>query len=384
MYIKKICIIAMAMLACFIFSTNTMAEEKATEQKAENEPKVTSKIFMVIVDGLQDETLQKTSAPNINGLATTGVRASKVISVFPESRQATVASILTGMLPDNHKFMQVGDVLDGKSIQSFMEQKKINTCFYGAEGELKHLLADGGHNCKGPFNNKDELVINNLLSEWTEEQSYMNIILLPELRAAFDKFGVNSNEYRMAVTKTDAQVGRLLKKLHDEELYDSSMIVLTGTLGAPPLIMKGLPFKSGETIPPVSICDITPTIGYLNGVKLEKNDGLVLWNAFNKDVGQSSEYLQNERIKDLSSANTHLQEEMIRLQEEKLLVKSEQEIIAKEKEDIQRQIDERDQKIESLKNRINLYHIISLVIIGVVGVGYLVLYKFLKKRFLMF
>lgn len=383
MHIKRILILAMALLACFIFSTKTMAEEIVTE-KDEIEPKVTSKIFMVIVDGLQNETLQKTSAPNINGLATTGVRSSKVISVFPDTRQATVASILTGLLPDSHKFMQVGDILDGKSIQTFMEQKKINTCFYGAEGELKHLPAEGGHNCKGPFDSKDELVMDNLLSEWTEEQSYMNIILLPELRDTYAKYGANSNEYKMAVTKTDTQIGRLLKKLHDEEIYDSSMIVLTGTLGTPPLIMKGLPFKSGETIPPVSICDITPTIGYLNGVKLEKYDGLVLWNALNKVGGQSGEYLLNERIKDLSFANTHLQEEMIRLQEEKLLVKSEKEIVAKEKEDIQRQIGERDQKIESLKNRINLYHIIALVIIGGVGVGYLVMYRLLKKRFLMF
>ncbi|MEG6523461.1 alkaline phosphatase family protein [Desulfotomaculum sp. 1211_IL3151] len=384
MYQKRASILVMAILVWFAFSTQTMAEESITKQENEKYSKVTSKIFMIVADGLQDETLQKTSAPNINGLATTGIRASKVISVFPDTRQAAVASILTGMLPDKHKFIQAGDILEGKSIQAFMEEKQINTCFYGAEGDIKHLLAEGGHNCIGPFDSKDELVIDNLLNEWTEEQSYMNIILLPELRESYKKYGVNSNEYKMAVTKTDAQIGRLLKKLHDENIYDSSMIVLCGTLGAPPLIMKGLPFKSGGTIPPISICDVTPTIAYLNGVKLDKNDGLVLWNAFNETTGQSGEYMLQERIKDLSQANTHLQEEMTRLQEEKLRVKSEQEIVAREKEDIQEQIAERDQKIESLKNRIDMYHIFALIIIGAVGVGYLVLYKLLKKRFLMF
>lgn len=380
---KRAFILITAILVWFAFSTQTMAEEAITKQVNEKESKVTSKIFMIVVDGLQNETLQKTSAPNINGLATTGVRAAKVISVFPDTRSATVASILTGMLPDKHKFIQASDKLEAKSIQTFMVQKQIKTCFYGAEGDIKQLMAEGGHNCKGPFNGKDELVIDNLLNEWTEEQSYMNIILLPELRESYQKYGANSNEYKMAVTKTDAQIGRLLKKLHDEDIYDSSMLVLCGTLGAPPLIMKGLPFKSGE-IPPVSICDITPTIGYLNGVKLDNNDGLVLWNAFNEAPGQSSDYMLQERIKDLSLANTYLQEEMTRLQEEKLRVKSEQEIVAKEKEDIQREIGERDQKIESLKSRINLYHLLAMVIIGVVGLGYLALYRILKKRFLMF
>ena len=78
------------------------------------------------------------------------------------------------------------------SIQTLMQQKKIKTCFYGAEGELKHLAAKGGHTCNGPFDKKDELVINNLLNEWTKEQSYMNIILLPDVRDIYKKSGVNS------------------------------------------------------------------------------------------------------------------------------------------------------------------------------------------------
>lgn len=380
MYLNRYFSLLVALLISFSLATTAFAETDTKEEV----PKVTSRIFLVIIDGLQAETLQKTSAPNINGISNSGVKATEVISVFPDTAQATIASILTGILPEKHRFIQPGDTPQGTTLQKLMIDKKIDTAFFGAEDELKNLLAEGGHNCKGPFNHKDELVMDNVLNEWTQSQSYLNVIVLPELRSAVNKYGVKSTDYKMAVTKADAQVGRLLKKLHDENIFDTSMIIITGTLGAPPLIMKGLPFKETTQIPPVSICDIAPTIGYLNGVEYGKTDGLVLWNSFNDIAGQNSEYLLNQRIKDLSQSNTNLLQEMNRLQEEKLEVKQQQEIVAKEKEDIQRQIKVRDNKIDILKNKISLYHIAILAMFVVFALGYIVLYKLLKKRFLMF
>lgn len=385
MYLRnKIISLLVALLICLSNLSLAMAEPELTQTTKEETPKVTNKIFILVIDGLQAETLQKTSAPNINGIATTGVRSTQVNSVFPDTAQSTVASILTGLLPEKHNFIEVGDKLKGKTIQGVMEGKKINTAFFGAEGEIEKLMVEGGHNCSGPFNNKNEIVMNNVLNEWAQSQSYLNIVVLPELRSVLNKHGVNSNEYKMEVTKVDNQVGRLLKKLHDEGSYDTSMIVLTGTLGAPPLIMKGLPFKQGTQIPPVSICDIAPTLSYLNGINLGKVDGLVLWNSLKNIAGQSEDYMLKERIKDLSIANAHLLTEMSRLQEEKLQVKRQQEIVAKEKEDIQREIEVRDKKISSLENRISVYHGIAILMVGVFGFGYVVLYRLLRKRFLMF
>ncbi|WP_003541791.1 alkaline phosphatase family protein [Desulfotomaculum nigrificans] len=382
---RKFLCFLIALFICISGAAMALAEPASTEKANKNNgPDVTSKIFIIVVDGLQDEVLQKTSAPNINGIANTGVKADKVISVFPDNAQTTVASILTGLLPENHQFVKAGSKLKGITIQQGMNDKKISTSFFGAEGAIKKLMAKGGHNCEGPFNHKDELVISNVLNEWSQAQYYFNIIVLPELRTVLQKHGVNSNEYKMAVTNTDAQIGRLFRKLHDEDSFDKSMIVITGTLGAPPLIMKGLPFKEGAQISTASICDIAPTIGYLNGVKFDKLDGLTLWTALKETPGQSESFLMNERIKDLSQANFKLQEEKYRLQEEKLLVKQQQEIVAKEKEDIQRQIAVRDQRISSLENRISLYHTIALIMLGVFLFGYVVLYRLLRKRFLMF
>ncbi|GAB6157741.1 hypothetical protein JCM39194_09410 [Desulfotomaculum varum] len=387
MYYQRLLYCITVFLICFITASpvraNPVTNNPAVPEKVDG-PRVTSKIFIIIVDGLQAETLQKTSAPNINGIANAGVKAAGVVTVFPDTTQATVASILTGMLPEQHKFVKPGSRLAGNTIQAIMEEKKINTAFFGASDELKLLLAQGGYCCSGHFNGKDELVINNLLNEWSRSQAYLNIVMLPELHGILDKYGVDSNEYKLAVTRTDTQIGRLLKKLHDENSYENSMIVITGTLGAPPLIMKGLPFKESAVIPPVSLCDVAPTIGYLNGIKLENIAGLVLWNSFKEVGGQSEEYLLNERIKDLSLANAKLLQDMSRLQQEKLLVKQQQEIVAREKEDIQRQIEIRDGKIKALENRIRSYHVIALVLLALAAAGYVFLYKILRKRFLMF
>lgn len=383
--LHRIFIPILVSLICLFNSIPAFAEPDMVKQSSEEEtPKVTSKIFLVIVDGLQSETLQKTSVPNFSGIASSGVRSSKVITVFPDTVQATVTSILTGLLPEKHNFIQVGDKLNGLTIQKSMQEKKITTSFFGAEGEIKKLLVDGAYNCSGPFNNKDETVMNNVLNEWSKSQSYLNIIVLPELRPVLNKHGANSNDYKMAVTKTDTQIGRLLRKLHEENSYEKSMVIITGTFGAPPLIIKGLPFKENILIPPVSICDIAPTIGYLNGADLGKTNGMVLWNAFKNLPGQSEEYLMNQRIKDLSNANSHLVDKMNRLQEEKAEVKLQQETVAKEKEEVQRQIGDRDMIIAKLEGRISTYHMIAAVMAGLLMLSYIVLYRVLRKRFLMF
>lgn len=384
MYINRYFGLLVALFIGFSLTTTAFAETDTQTVKKEEVPKVTSKIFLLIIDGLQADTLQKTSAPNINGISNSGVKATEVVSVFPDTAQATLASILTGLLPEKHQFIQPGDTPKGNTLQELMVDKKINTAFFGAEGEMKKLLAKEGYNCKGPFNDKDEQVMDNVLNEWSQSQSYLNVIVLPELRSVVNKYGAKSVDYKMAVTKTDAQVGRLLKKLHEEKIFDNSMIIITGTFGAPPLVMKGLPFKESTQIPPVSICDIAPTIGYLNGIEYGKTDGMVLWNSFNETAGQNNEYLLSERVKDLSLSNSRLLQEMFRLQEEKLEVKRQQEIVAREKEDIQRQIKVRDNKIDLLKNKINLYHMVALVVLLILVLGYFVLYKLLKKRFLMF
>lgn len=382
---RKVLKIFLILLIFLSFASQALAEPESEEQKSgEESPKVTSKIFILVVDGLQNEVLNKTSVPNINGIANNGVRSTRVVSIFPDTAQTTVASILTGMLPGKHQFVKPGDKLNGLTIQEAMEGKKINTSFFGADGELKKLMAAGGHNCKGPFNNKDEIVINNVLNEWSQPHAYLNIVVLPELRSVLEKHGANSNEYKMAVTKTDNQVGRLLRKLHDENTFETSMIIITGTLGSPPLIMKGLPFKENWQIPPVSICDIAPTVGYLNGIKMDKVNGLVLWNGLKDIPGQDENVLMMDRVKDLSMANANLQEEMWRLEEEKIRVKEQQSLVAREKEDIQRQIGVRDKKISGLENRMNLYHVITAAMVGLFGFGYLILYRLLKKRYLMF
>ncbi len=385
MYLRKRLFCCLIIILISLTTTSlAVAAQDTMQQPKEEVPKVTSKIFLIVIDGLQAETLQKTSAPNINGIANTGIRCNQVISVFPDTTQATVTSVLTGMQPQRHKFLQKGDKFEGKTIQTLMEEKQIKTAFFGAEGELKKLQSKNGHNCSGPFNGKDELVITNLLNEWNQEPSYFNVIVMPQLREDLKKHGVKSNEYKMAVTRTDSQVGRLLKKLHDENIFDNSMIIITGTLGEPPLIIKGLSFEESNQMPPVSICDIAPTIGYLNGVTLGEMDGLVLWNSFKEIGGQSKEYLLNERVKDLSEANAHLLQEMTRLQEEKLEVKQQQEIVAREKDDIQRQIEIRDKKIDGFKNRITIYHLVALGALGFFGLGYIIMYRLLRKRFLMF
>lgn len=352
--------------------------------KPQENTKTTKQIVLVIIDGLQAEALQKAATPNINGLGAAGVKVEKVNSVYPDSTEATVASILTGTLPQQHGFTGPQDKLTVPTIQTLMEDKKIHTSFFDGTGKLKQLLDTRGYTCKGPFNGKDSLVMDNYLREATASKAYFNIIVLPELRGILQKNGANSDAYLQAVSQADNQVGRLLRYLHQEGTYEQSMIVITGTCGTPPIVMKGLPFGTGLTLPPAGIADITPTLLHVNGINGAKTSGLVLWNALLAGSEQTESYLFQQRVNDLSNAYFQSVQDMLRLQGEKNQVKEEKARVSREKENIQAEIDKRDRKISGLTSRINLIKLAGAVVVGLFCLGYLVEYRLLKKRFLMF
>jgi uncharacterized protein YeaC (DUF1315 family) len=341
-------------------------------------------VFLLIIDGLQGDALKNSNAPNIKGLASSGLQAEKIASVYPEDTASTIASVLTGVTPQQHHYTGKETTLDNPSILQVMEAKGIKTSLFDGTGKLTAFAKGVSHACTGPFNGKDSLVVENAVNELKDSNTYFNVLVLPQLRTVLEEHGVSSAEYREQIKDTDNQVGRLLHYLHTNEIYDQSLIIITGTYGNSPLVIKGPQVKVGSTIPPASLLDTAPTVAYLSGLKIEQAEGLVLYNAIKPKGDRTEGYLLGQRVKDLSSAYVIALDDMHRMEKEKIEVNKQQEKITKEKQNIQKEIAERDQKIESLSNKIVFMKVAGGTLLIIFLIGYIVEYIILRKRFLMF
>lgn len=372
------------MLVLFVLTIIMLITNPAFAQPTDNQPKVipqeksTNLVLFIIADGLQGDALNNTAAPNINGLSASGLKTERVTPVYPEDSVLAINSMLTGV-----SYRQSSES-EKPNILSIMESKNIRTGLYDGTEKLTNLTQGISHVAKGPYQGKDQAVADSVLAELGESNTYFNVVIFPELRSVLEEHGANSPEYFKQVTNTDNQVGRILHYLHRNGLYDHSFIVVTGTFGEPPLVMKGPQLKVGTILPPVNAIDIAPTITYLTGIRMTQVDGMVLFNAVKPREDLKETYLLSQRVNDLSKAYATALDGMHRLEQEKIEVKKQQDIVAQEKMAIQQEIDVRDEKIQALSNKIAMMKTGAVVVLIILGLGYYVEYRILRKRFLMF
>jgi len=216
------------------------------------------------------------------------------------------------------------------------------------------------------------------------KKPYLSVVVLADARQALEASGRGSHEYHRAVSDADNEVGRLLHLLHQQGTYEQTLIVITGTDGEPPLIVKGVQFKGGVVLPAAGLLDIAPTLAYILNLKIPAPDGLVLWNAFEPDSLQNGFYLLDQRIRELSKVQAESQRAIHRLWDEGEKVREERRELEAKEAGITQAIRERDREIERLETSVSLHRYLMGLLVVLFGIGYLVQYRILKKRFLMF
>lgn len=371
-------LMVLALVPLLAFATG----ENKTPAVPEQVPRYTRHVFVVVVDGLRADILQKVQAPNINGIGSSGVRVSETIPVFPPTLEAAVGTILTGTDPSLHRFLKAGDLLAEPTILELLEKENIGTAFFDGSGGRLKGLSRGARFYRAY--SQDGEVVEAALKHLQEKKPYVSVMVLGGPGKALTASGPDSGEYARAVTEADNRVGELLNSLHRQGLYDQSLLVITGTGDRPPLIIKGLQFKCGVVLPPAGIIDVSPTLAYVLGSKLPEASGLVLWNAMEPGSFQNGIYLMEQRIKDLAQAQVRAYEEIYRLRGEQYQVRDEKARLTAERDQTSRAINERDRQIRSLELKIKALTAAILLLVILFGAGYLWEYRYLKKKFLLF
>lgn len=344
-------------------------------------PRYTRQMMLIVIDGLQADALQKAQAPNINGVASSGVRINDCSPVWPYGLETAVASILTGTDPAAHGFLEPAAEVKQPTLFGLIKEKKLTGGLYDGSGRLDGLAANADHhlNVKG-----DEKLVEAAVKLMETEKPYLNVLVIADARKVLDESGKNSQEYYRAVSNADNLVGRVLHVLHQQGVYEQTLVAITGTDGASPLILKGVQFKGGVVLPPAAHVDIAPTMAYILNIKIPAAAGLVLWNAFEPGSIQNGFYLMEQRIRELSQAQASAQRTIHELWEEQRLVHEEKQELADKEAGIARSIRDRDEEIGKLEGTVALLKYLIGGLVVVFGLGYLVEYRVLRKRFLMF
>jgi|Deesub1362A_J573_1020465.scaffolds.fasta_scaffold00044_140 hypothetical protein len=381
LFSRRLAVLVAVCVSFFVLPVGALAQQSGSQEPKSQEPRYTQQIVLIVIDGLQADALQKAQAPNINGVASSGVRINVCSPVWPYRLETAAASILTGTEPAAHQFLQAGDKLKQPTLFEVIKKNKLTSGFYDASGRLDGLAANADSHLKI---RGDDKMVEAAIKEMETKKPYLNVLVFADARKALDESGRNSQEYYRAVSNADNLVGRVLHFLHRQGVYDQTLVVITGTDGQPPLVIKGIQFKGGAVLPPAALVDIAPTLAYILNVEIPAPDGLVLWNAFEPGSLENGFYLMEQRITELSKAQAESIRLIHQLREEQQLVHEEKQELVDKEADITRAIRERDEEIARLETTISFLKYLIGVLVIVFGLGYLVQYRVLRKRFLMF
>lgn len=395
---RRICYTLLILISAIFLSSGVWAREAVEEPLPAPPPKkIIRHVILVTFDGVTEKGLEESYTPNLNGLASSGIYAPGM-DVLPADTAYHLAAILSGADLDINGFSPAARNLKTEILPGIFRKYGRDAVYVAAKNtpaaNFLNVIRDTVqvHTAAG----SDRVVMDAALEQFEKYRPYFLGVVLSGAK----KTPGAGEKYNQAIAETDGQLGRLLLKLRALGTYEESLIIVTGSNheknaggqtdmklspSLVPVVMTGPGLVSGAKLPPVRIVDVAPTAALLTAVGLpETGNGMVIWNGLKAGAGFVEENLLQKRVQDLSKGFINSAWGVHQLQEEKRIVQTEKERIRKEKLEIQDIINRKDGEIKSLTGRIRVMQAAGFILMVVCGIGYVVEYRFLRKRFLMF
>ncbi|KNZ71037.1 hypothetical protein Tfer_0111 [Thermincola ferriacetica] len=394
-------------LICFainlILGGTGYAAHEGQSQKNEDTEKVLKHVFFIILEGVSSKDLRSAYTPNISGIAASGIQGS-AIGVLPETTEAFLVALLKGQMPEVNTGNAIrNDQLAVGSLPALLDSSGRSSVFIDDGRKSFDALFRGlkRYRVKEQINIKeiDQAVVDLAIDKFSQKHPFFMGLILPGTELTRKSRDSTTKKTMVALNRADEQVGKLLRELRSQGLFENSLIVITGSAtyndagqgdwtienNMLPLIMTGPGLKTGIQAPPARIIDVAPTVALLVGVYLNPHpDGLVLWNFLLAGEGFTEANLMKKRLTELSSAHIDSITEIYRLNHEKASINIAKERINKEKREVEDKINRKQEEVNRLRFKLNAFKMTGIMFLLVVGAGYIVEYYILRRKFLMF
>jgi hypothetical protein len=383
---RPINLLFMVLIITFLIVKTAAAQTHSTEHNEASPVQTIQQVFLISIDGLNYEGFISSYTPNMNYLANEGVIDKKSRSFTVNSIEASEACLLTGSFPEEHKFISAGDSLEVESLLERVKKSDRKVLMVDASGGKLEKLAAGTY-IKVDAKQNDRQVFQTAIEQYNAEHPYFTYIYSNDCLDAL--LSLNQKNYYQSITKVDQYIGELLDDLRKHDQLDKTLIVITSprsssTSNFSPLIMRGPGCKSGVIMTDTMLIDVFPTLSYLLGIKTQFNvRGIPLYEAIAVEPRNQISVL-NMWINSLKKERIITWNRYFQSQEELYHTIKQLMAVQEERENIFHYAGQREDTINSLQNKIRLQRWIGGVIFLLMAAGYLVEYRWLKRKFLLF
>ncbi|MBF7084552.1 hypothetical protein IT084_16550 [Desulfallas sp. Bu1-1] len=352
--VRKSLILVLIFLCATIFGDGTCFAAKAKSGQ--------EYVFLIFVKELEQPHLEERGLPNIGQLKDGGIYYRSVAR------------------PDSPPEDCLLSILGQKNTMLFLPlalaNNGVNCTMVDGSGRLPQNLLKK-NNVDVISEQNDRLVLDKFFEVFDPDRpQFVTIYLDDPSNPANDKYLPSSQRWSNA----DNQVGRLLNYLINSKALNNTSIILTSGAPKPPLIL----FRHGYPNAEYYYChqsDIAPTICKIFGVSPPAGlSGNILFEF----LSRSPDTNLQKRINDLQEQCLLANRKINLLQEEQRLVNIQKYEIVQERKNFRRIISEKDQIIKQLNVKIKIFKFLSILAVFIFLAGYIVEYKILRKKFLIF
>ena len=268
---------------------------------------VVRNLIIITFDGTRSDRFWQANTTNSKNLARRGVGSTRFYTVYPTITYPAHTSLFTGITPETHKvFENEGDkmkiaCMKYQTIFQYLKGKGFKIGVTGGFFLKYTIVGTGADMVKVGMLSPDE-AMNNAIEFIEENRNYRfaMAIHLAESDSIAHMYGDSSIQYIRAIEYQDTQVGRLINKLEELNLLNSTLIFITadhGMMGNKhhgvipicdvmciPLVVYGPGIRSGYTLQDGLIIDIPETALFLLGYKWTGRDGKTLFAIYDPTV----------------------------------------------------------------------------------------------------
>lgn len=382
----KIMILVFVWLGIMITAAGAAKEapQDAPQQAASVNP--VKHIFIISVDGLNYEGFISSYTPNIDHLAKEGVVDQKALAFKVNSVEASEASLLTASFPEDHKFITADDRVETESLLDIVRKNGQTVLLADASGgKLQRLGANSYVNYDSQA--KDRELFRTAVQHFQKERPFLTYIYSNDCLDGL--LSLNEKTYYQSITQVDEYIGELVTSLRKEGIYYQTVIVITGPRSSSPsnqtpLIIHGPGCKMDVTISGSMLIDVAPTLAYLMGRDESMGTrGIPLYEAM-KVEPRDQIYILNKWVSDLKRERVVTWNQYFESQDDLYRTIKQLMAVKEERQSIFQFAGQREEAIISLQDGRHRERQIGMLLFSLMGLGYLIEYRWLKKKYLMF
>ncbi len=371
-----------------LFLVFCLANPVNAEEKEPAGPFTVERVFIISVDGLSREAYTSVPVNNLRHLASEGVIDQSSLALKAETCEAAEASLLSGAWPQEHRYYSSQDQPNVELLTDvFRKYGKKVAVIDGSGGKLRRFGAGEKDYISLKSSATDREVLQRAMNNFRTNNPYLTYVYLDDCMKAM--LSLDEKTYFQAVQEFDKGLGNFLAELRKEKLYYRSCIIVTGARCASasdqvPLVIRSPRCVSGGIVTGTMTVDIAPTLYRLTGMEAPPGvQGIPVYEAFTLTTAEQ-EQVTRQWVKDLKADRMSWSSRYWKLEDELYHKIHQLASLKEEKSSVYSLAGEKEQLIENLQNRLVKERCAAVALLVLLLAGYLVEFKLLKKKFLLF